>query len=148
MSDILAPGQLLARGVCRHLRDHDFTCLEEFTPDRGLRVDIMAVGPKGQIWVVECKSSRADYASDTKWQGYLAWCDRYFWAVDSGFPTDILPPETGLIIADSYGAEVIRMPDEQALAAARRKKLTLKFARAAAIRLQALRDPMAPSLSQ
>lgn len=65
------PGQLLARGVCRHLKQHNFIGLEEFTPERGLRVDVMALGPKGEFWVIECKSSRADFTSDSKWQSYL-----------------------------------------------------------------------------
>lgn len=137
----LQPGQLLARGVSRHLRQHDFTVIEEFVPDRGLRVDVIALGPKGEIWVVECKSSRADFQSDTKWQGYLPWCDRYFWAVDADFPTELLPFETGLIVADDYDAEIIRMGPEEKLAPARRKKVTQKFARDAARRLQAYRDP-------
>jgi len=140
MSD-LQPGQLLARGVCRHLRQYDFACLEEFVPERGLRVDVMALGPKGEIWVIECKSSRADFAADSKWQGYLDWCDRYFWAVDQDFPTELLPEETGLILADPYDAEIVRMPAAAALAPARRKKLTLKFARNSADRLQGFRDP-------
>ena len=135
------PGQLLARGVCRHLASHDFACIEEFVPDRGLRVDVMALGPKGELWVVECKSSRADFQGDTKWEGYLAWCDRYFWAVDEAFPTELLPAETGLIIADAYDGEIIRMAPEDKLAAARRKVLMSKFARHAARRLQGLRDP-------
>ena len=87
----LMPGQLLARGVCRHLLEYDFVSIEEFVPERGKRVDVMALGPKGEIWVIECKSSRADFASDGKWQGYLDWCDRYFWAVDVDLPTDLLP---------------------------------------------------------
>ncbi|MHC9234324.1 MmcB family DNA repair protein [Pseudooceanicola sp. 502str34] len=135
------PGQLIARGVCRLLAGYDFACLEEFVPERGRRVDVMAVGPKGEIWVVECKSSRADYMSDAKWQGYLQWCDRFFWAVDGEFPVEILPEETGLIIADAYGGEVVRMALEDKLAGARRKALTLKFARDTARRLQSLRDP-------
>ncbi len=110
-------------------------------PTRGLRVDVMGLGPKGELWVVECKSSRADFQSDGKWQGYLEWCDRYFWAVDDSFPTDLLPEGTGLIIADAYGAEILRMPCEVKLAAARRKVLVQKFARHAARRLQGLRDP-------
>jgi hypothetical protein len=134
-------GQLLARGVCRHLQSYDFACLEEFVPKRGLRVDVMAVGPKGEIWIVECKSSRADFASDSKWQGYLEWCDRYFWAVDTDFPVDILPDDTGLIIADAYGAEMLRDAPETKLNAARRKAIHLKFARDAARRLQSHRDP-------
>ncbi|MEM6303304.1 MAG: MmcB family DNA repair protein [Pseudomonadota bacterium] len=137
----LAPGQLLARGVARHLVDHGFACLEEFVPARGLRVDVMALGPKGALWVVECKSSRADFTSDTKWQGYLEWADRFFWAVDEGFPTELLPPEHGLIIADAYGAEIIRMPDEVKLAPARRKVMVQKFGFIAARRLHGLRDP-------
>ncbi|MEQ8294032.1 MAG: MmcB family DNA repair protein [Roseovarius sp.] len=141
-SDTMLPGQLLARGVCRHLASHDFVCVEEFMPERGRRVDVMALGPKGEIWVIECKSSRADFMSDGKWEGYLGWCDRYFWAVDEAFPSDLLPPETGLIMADAYDAEIIRMAPEDKLPAARRTALTRRFARHAARRLQALRDPV------
>ena len=137
----LLPGQLLARGVCRHLAGHDFACVEEFTPERGRRVDVMALGPKGEIWVIECKSSRADFQSDHKWTGYLEWCDRYFWAVDADFPNELLPEETGLLIADGYDAEIIRMAPEHRLAGARRTALTRRFARHAALRLQGLRDP-------
>ncbi len=137
----LQPGQLLARGVSRHLVTLGFSAVEEFTPERGKRVDVMGLGPKGELWVIECKSSRADFASDNKWQGYLEWCDRYFWAVDEHFPTDLLPDETGLIIADAYDAEVIRMAPEDKLAAARRKVVVQKIARHAALRLQGFRDP-------
>lgn len=137
----MMPGQLLARGVCRHLRGHGFVGLEEFVPDRGLRVDVLALGPKGEIWVIECKSSRADFQTDKKWQGYLDWCDRYFWAVDSEFPTELLPDGTGLIMADAYDAEIIRMGEESKLAPARRKKLMQKVAKTAMSRLQGYRDP-------
>ncbi len=137
----LQPGQRLARGVSRHLATHGFVSIEEFVPARGLRVDVMGLGPKGELWVVECKSSRADYQSDSKWQGYLEWCDRFFWAVDTEFPVDLLPAETGLIIADAYDAEIIRMPPEDKLAVARRKKMIQKFAMDAARRLHILRDP-------
>jgi len=139
----LAPGQLLARGVCRHLRSHGFATLEEFTPERGKRLDVMALGPKGELWVIECKSSRSDFTSDAKWEGYLEWGDRYFWAVDDAFPTDLLPDDTGLIIADAYDAEILRVGPEVKLAAARRKSVTQKFARHAALRLQGMRDPTA-----
>ena len=137
----LAPGQLLARGVRRHLRGHDFVTLAEFTPERGKRLDVMALGPKGELWVIECKSSRADFTSDGKWGGYLEWGDRYFWAVDADFPTDLLPEGTGLIIADAYDAAIIRMGPEVKLAPARRRAVTQRFARHAALRLQGLRDP-------
>lgn len=141
----LQPGQLIARGVCRALAGYNFTSLEEFVPKRGLRVDVLALGPKGEIWVVECKSSRADYMSDSKWQGYLEFCDRFFWAVDTDFPVELLPDDTGLIMADAWGGEILRMPVETKLAGARRKALTLKFARDTARRLQGLRDPRTPN---
>ena len=137
----LMPGQLLARGVSRHLRGHDFVSVEELVPTAGLRVDVMGLGPKGEVWIVECKSSRADFQSDHKWHGYLEWCDRFFWAVDSDFPTELLPDDTGLIIADAYDAEIIRIGPESKLAAPRRKVMIQKFARHAAIRAQAARDP-------
>ena len=101
----------------------------------------MALGPKGEIWVVECKSGRADFAADRKWQGYLEWCDRFFWAVDGEFPVEVLPVGTGLIMADAYDAEILRMGPETPLSGARRKAVLRMFARAAAGRLQGLRDP-------
>lgn len=137
----LTPGQRLARGVCRHLRSLDFVTVEEMVPAPGLRVDVMALGPRGELWVVECKSGRADFAADRKWQGYLDFCDRFFWAVDADFPTALLPADTGLILADGYDAEILRMGPECTLAGARRKAMVQRFARHAALRLQALRDP-------
>lgn len=135
------PGQLLARGVCRHLLGHDFVTVEEFVPAPGLRVDVLALGPKGELWVVECKSGRADFMADHKWQGYLEFCDRFFWAVDGEFPTDLLPAGTGLIVADAYDAEILRMGPETRLAPARRKVMVQKFARHAALRWHSARDP-------
>ncbi|WP_299598015.1 MmcB family DNA repair protein [uncultured Tateyamaria sp.] len=134
-------GQLLARGVSRHLASLGLAAVEELVPARGLRVDVMALGTKGEIWVIECKSSRADFMSDHKWEGYLEWCDRFFWAVDGDFPVDLLPEGTGLMIADAYDAEIIRMAPEDKLAPARRKVMVQKFATHAARRLQSLRDP-------
>ena len=139
----LMPGQRLARGVCRHLASLGFSAIEEFTPERGKRLDVMALGPSGELWIIECKSSRADFSSDSKWDGYLEWGDRYFWAVDTDFPTDILPDETGPIVADDYGAEILRMGPETKLAGARRTAVVRRFAHHAARRLQALRDPAA-----
>jgi len=128
------PGQRIARGVCRLLASHDFASLCEVVPAPGLRVDVMALGPRGEVWVIECKSGPADLRSDRKWHGYLDWCDRYFWAVDPGFPTGILPAEGGLILADDFGGEIVRMGGETPLPPARRRALTLRFARLAAWR--------------
>ncbi len=137
----MMPGQILARGVCRHMLGHGFVTVEEFVPESGLRFDVLALGPKGELWVIECKSGRADFRSDQKWQGYLPFCDRFFWAVDADFPTEILPEDTGLIIADGYDAEILRFGPETPLAGARRKAMTQRFARHAALRWQAARDP-------
>jgi hypothetical protein len=141
MDERYQPGQLLARGVARHLHSLDFCTLLEFVPTTGLRVDVMAIGASGKIWIIECKSSKADFQSDNKWHGYLEWCDQYFWAISPDFPTELLPPDTGIMFADGYGAEIIRHAPKTTLAAPRRKKLTLKFARNAAQRLQSLTDP-------
>jgi len=135
------PGQRLARGVCRHLLSHGFVTVEELVPTPGLRVDVMALGPKGEIWIIECKSGRADFVTDQKWHNYLEWGDRFFWAVDAEFPTELLPDGTGLIIADAYDAEILRMSPLMALAGARRKVMLMRFARHAALRLQGVRDP-------
>ena len=145
MEDILPlmAGQRLARGVARMLRSLDHAVLAEFVPMRGLRVDLISLSPRGEVWIVECKSCRADFAADRKWQGYLEWCDRYFWAVDCDFPVELLPDETGLILADPYGAEIQRMAPETRLPAARRNRLVRDIARVAASRLQGVLDPAA-----
>ena len=140
-------GRRLARGVIRHLRQFDFAALEEFSPAPGLRVDVMAIGPKGEIWIIECKSGLADFRSDQKWHRYLEHCEQFFWAVDEDFPREILPPDTGLILADAYDAAILRCaPDAplRQLHSARRRKLTLRFARVAAERLTATIDPRVP----
>lgn len=135
------PGVLLARGVARALIGHGFVSVQEFVPTRGLRVDVMGLGPKGELWVIECKSGLADFRADNKWQGYLPWCDRFFWAVDSVFPQEVLPDESGIFVADAYYAEILRMAPQAPVPPARRKVLTRKFAVHAAQRLHALRDP-------
>ncbi|RDD96612.1 DNA repair protein MmcB-related protein [Paracoccus pantotrophus] len=136
------PGQRLARGVTRMLAGLGHAALPEFVPAGGLRVDVISVTPKGEIWVVECKSCRADFISDRKWQGYLEFCDRFFWAVDADFPEDLLPEGSGLIRADSWGAELVRMAPESRLAGARRSRLLRDIARVSTARLLALTDPM------
>ena len=143
MSDelLFLPGQRLARGVGRLLRGLDVATLLEFAPVPGLRVDVIGIAGRGEIWIVECKSSRADFVSDMKWRGYLEWCDRFFWAVDGDFPVEILPPEAGLIVADAWDGEVQRWPEAAPLAGARRRALMQRFARTAAGRLGQLIDP-------
>lgn len=139
------PGQRLQRGVARMLIGLGHAPLAEFVPTGGLRVDVISISPKGEIWIVECKSCRADFTGDRKWQGYLEFCDRFFWAVDCDFPDDLLPQGSGLIRADSWGAELLRMAPESRLAAARRTRLLRDIARVSAGRLLALTDPMGVS---
>ena len=112
----------IARGVMRHFAQIGMHSLSEFSPARGLRVDIITLGMSDEIWIVECKSGQSDFKSDKKWQNYLDWCDRYFWAVDGKFPIDILPYNTGVIIADAYDASILREAPLNKLPAARRKK--------------------------
>jgi hypothetical protein len=139
----LKMGQLLARGMARHLAGLGFVSLEEFPPIKGLRVDLLALGRKSEIWIIECKSSREDFMSDEKWQNYLPWCDQYFWAVPTDFPVDILPEQTGVFWADGYDAELMRDAPISTLSPARRKSIIHRFARRAARRLAVLRDPAA-----
>lgn len=137
-----APGLVLARGVCRMLTERDFAALTEFSTRDGLRMDVCGLGPKGEVWCVEVKSSRADFMSDMKWPGYLLWCDRFFFAVPESFPNELLPAEHGLICADQWGADILRLGPEDPLPPARRKLVTLAFARLAAARVLSLTDPL------
>ena len=132
------PGIRLARGVCRMLADAGFSTLTEFPVKSGRRMDVCALGTAGEIWCVEVKSSRADFQADAKWPGYLDWCDRLFFAVPEGFPEELLPLEHGLIRTDAWDAEILRHGIEAKLASARRKAVTLRFARLAAERLARL----------
>ena len=97
---------------------------------------------KREKYAAECKSGLPDFTSDQKWHNYLEWCDRFLFAVDKDFPIEILPQEHGLIIADAYGGELLRQSTtEHKMPPARRKSLTLSFARQAAKRLQSHIDP-------
>ena len=131
----------IARGTLRMLRQLDYAGLQEFTLADGRRADICALGQKGEIWIIEVKSSIADFRADEKWQDYLAFCDRFSFAVGPDFPAELIPVEVGLIVADKYGAEILREAPPVPLAAARRKAVTQRFARVSAYRLNMLFDP-------
>ena len=113
----------IARGVMRHFDQIGLSSLSEFSPIKGLRVDIITLGMSNEIWIIECKSGQSDFKSDRKWHNYLDWCDRYFWAVDANFPIDILPINTGIIIADAYDASILREAPLNKLSPARQKKV-------------------------
>ncbi len=131
----------LARGLCRALADRGYATLTEFSLKSGRRADVLAVDKAGEVLIVEIKSSVEDYRADRKWRDYLAWCDRFYFCVPAGFDAGLLPEDCGLIVADGYGAEIRRQPPLRRLAAARRRALLLRFAHAAAGRLQRLLDP-------
>ncbi|WP_395647120.1 MmcB family DNA repair protein [Terricaulis sp.] len=126
---------LLARGVTRLLLDHGLAPALEVPLANGRRADIMALTPQGEIWIVETKSCLADYACDEKWPDYLDYCDRFFFGVTEAFPHDLIPEEAGLIVADSFNGAVLRDSPVRPLAGARRKSVTLMFARLVAQRL-------------
>ena len=131
----------IARGVGRLLVRHGFFSIAELGLANGRRADVIGLGDKGDVWIVEVKSCLEDFRTDQKWPAYREFCDRLFFAVAADFPRDVLPPDTGLIIADRYGAEIVREAPEHRLAGARRKAVTLRFARVAAARLQGIHDP-------
>jgi hypothetical protein len=131
----------IARGTGRCLAAHGLAPLPEFTLPDGRRADLITIGRNGEIWIIEIKSSLADFRADQKWADYRAYCDQLYFAVAEVFPIDILPDDTGLIIANAYGAEIIRDAPIYPMAAARRKVLTTGIAIAATQRLHRLFDP-------
>jgi hypothetical protein len=125
---------LVTRGAARLLAQLGLAPLLEAPLPNGRRADIMALGPKGELVIVEVKSSLEDFRTDAKWQEYLPYCDRYYFAVAPEFPRDILPGGPGLIVADGFGGAILKEASEALVAPARRKALTLAFARLAAHR--------------
>jgi hypothetical protein len=132
---------LVARGTRRLLRRLGFATLTELPLLSGRRADIVALADDGTIHIVEIKSCIADFRADHKWPAYRAHCDRLSFAVPDSFPTDILPLDAGLVIADGYGAAILRDAPEHRLAPATRRAILLRFAHAAAHRLHSLADP-------
>jgi hypothetical protein len=133
------------RGVMRLLRSaHDFCCYAEVPLANGRRADVLGVGPKGEIWIVEIKSSLIDFQVDQKWPNYKEFCDRFFFAKPPELDPDIFPASEGLIVADAHDAAILRMSPDTPLAPARRKALTLKLTRLGADRIHTLMDPQDP----
>ncbi|MAN64285.1 MAG: hypothetical protein CMI60_20315 [Parvibaculum sp.] len=131
------------RGVCRMLIHMGHMPITELGLKNGRRVDVASLDKKGDVIIVEIKSSLADFRVDQKWHEYLDYCDRFFFAVPPDFPLDLLPEDAhvGIVVADKFGAEILREPERDALSAARRKAITILFARAAAARVHQALDP-------
>jgi hypothetical protein len=134
----------VARGTARYLHALGYCVVSELPLPSGRRADLVALGGDGEIVIVEIKSSVADFRADQKWMDYRMHCDRLFFATVVEVPSEIFPPDTGLIVADAFGATVLNEAPEYRLPAATRKAMMLRFARAAALRLQTLADPQGP----
>lgn len=126
---------LVRRGVQILLNEMRYAVLPELTLASGRRADLIAVSEKGEIWIVEVKSSLEDFRTDRKWPDYRHHCDRLFFATPPGVPVDIFPEECGLILSDGHGAHLLREAPLHSLPPARRKAVTLSFSRTAAQRL-------------
>jgi hypothetical protein len=131
----------IARGVSRLLDSMGCRVLTEFRLGNGRRVDMVGLDRRGGFIVIEIKSSLADYRADGKWPEYLPFCDAFYFAVGAEFPFTVLPTDVGVIVADAYQGAVLRPSPTTPMKPARRKALTLRFARTAAMRLQGLLDP-------
>jgi hypothetical protein len=131
----------VARGVCRLFDAMGHVAIVELPLDSGHRADVVGLDGAGRFTIVEIKCSVDDLRGDGKWPAYLDHCDLFYFAVPLGFPLELPPAEHGLIVADRYGAEVVRPAVPSALTPVRRKRMTLRFARASAARLRRFEDP-------
>jgi len=134
----------IARGAARLLHAHGRCVVSELPLPSGRRADLVALDPGGEIWIVEIKSSIADFRADQKWMDYRLHCDRLFFATTAEVPCEIFPKDTGLIVADGFGGSIVCDAPEHRVPAATRKSMMLNFAHAAALRLQAVLDPNGP----
>lgn len=143
MPELMLPvsADWLARGVCRAVEDMGYAAMTEFPLGNGRRVDVIAVDGGGGTLIVEIKSSVADFRADRKWIEYLPYCDRFYFAVPDSFPRALLPEDSGLMVADGYGAAVLRAAPHRPMHASRRRALTLRLAFAASQRLRRVLDP-------
>jgi hypothetical protein len=135
----------VARGTARLLRSLGFSCVNELPLPSGRRADLVALNERGEIWIVEIKSSVEDLRADHKWEDYRVHCDRLFFAFTQDIPSEIFPKDTGLIVADAYGGHLLCDAPEHRLAPPARKWMTVRFAVTAARRINRLVDPQGHS---
>ncbi len=142
----------VARGITRLFARNGIWCASEVPLQNGRRADLMGIDAKGLIVIVEIKVARGDLLGDSKWPDYLDYCDRFFWGVPPGLDRGPLdssayqPELSGVIIADSYDAEIVRQAPLTRLAAARRKVQVERLARLAMRRYCALIDPQCTNI--
>lgn len=128
---------VIRRGVQRLMLEHGIAVLPELSLVGGRRADLVALTRKGDIWIIEIKSSVEDFRVDRKWPEYRLHSDRFFFATHPEVPAAIFPQECGFILSDGYGAEIMRDAPEHRLAPHLRKAIMLRLARAGAARLLA-----------
>lgn len=128
---------VVRRGVQRLLAEMGAAVIPEIALATGRRADLVALTARGDIWIIEIKSSIEDFRVDRKWPEYRLHCDRFFFATHPQVPAEIFPRECGFILSDGYGAEILRDAPEHRLVPATRKALMLRIARAGAVRLTA-----------
>jgi hypothetical protein len=126
---------MVRKGIQLLLHDMRHAILPELVLASGRRADLVTVSEKGEIWIVEIKTSIEDFRVDRKWPDYRAHCDRLFFATHKEVPLDIFPQDCGLFLSDGYGAHLLREAPEHRLSPATRKAMMLNFSRAAAHRL-------------
>jgi hypothetical protein len=135
MPPMTITAQDVARGVSRLLMQEGFSPILEFTLANGRRLDVAALGNNGTVLGVEIKVAVGDLKQDIKWPEYLEFCELFYFAIPPDFPDELVPSDTGLIVADRYGGAIVRPSPVASLHASRRKAVTLSFAKVAAERL-------------
>lgn len=69
---------LVRRGVQVLLHEMRHSVLPELPLASGRRADLISLSVKGEIWIIEIKSSIEDFRVDRKWPEYRLHCDRLF----------------------------------------------------------------------
>ena len=137
---MLVTAQDVARGVSRLLLQEGFSPILEFTLTNGRRLDVAALGADGTMLGVEIKVAVGDLKGDAKWPEYLEFCELFYFAIPPDFPNELVPPTTGLIVADRFGGAIVRPSPVATIHASRRRAVTLRFAKVAAERLNMALD--------
>lgn len=132
---------LVRRAAARLCLRLGWAPLHEVRLANGRRADILALQPGGGFACIEVKSGLRDFQTDGKWPDYRDYADALYFAVDTDFPVELIPEDTGLIVASGREAELVREAPSHKLPPARRRALLHRFAVLAAQRLATMQDP-------
>ena len=135
------------------IRERNNGVLREFKLKVRRRVDLIAVSEKGDISIVEIKSSPQDFFSDKKWTEYIEWADKFYFGVGEDFPLKILPEaeRSGVIITDGFDCHEVQPAPLKKLNGLRRNTLIREIAKVSMNRVEygcngLLRSPNSASL--